>query len=120
MPAGASAGRSTLEESGKPFDVALTVTRVGNVFTTHTPVPAGFDRFDPTLVERYLGPYAKESLGISLHDLLALGRENPDDPAEAFNMAYLAIRGSGALNGVSRLHGAVSRQLFRNLFPRWP
>jgi glycogen phosphorylase len=112
--------RGFMEESGSLFDVALAGTRVGNVFTTHTPVPAGFDRFDPVLVERYLGRYAEERLGISLHDLLALGRENPDDPAEAFNMAYLAIRGSGAVNGVSRLHGAVSRRLFRGLFPQWP
>ena len=56
----------------------------------------------------------------SLHDLLALGRQNPDDAAEPFNMAYLAIRGSGAVNGVSRLHGEVSRRLFAPLFPRWP
>ena len=112
--------RTFMEESGRAFDVALAVTRAGNVFTTHTPVPAGFDRFDPTLVERYLGRYAEDGLGISLHDLLALGRENAADPAEAFNMAYLAIRGSGAVNGVSRLHGAVSRRLFRSFFPRWP
>ena len=60
------------------------------------------------------------SLGITLHDLLALGRQNPNDPSESFNMAYLAVRGSGAVNGVSRLHGKVSRQLFAPLFPRWP
>src|SRR5947199_278740 len=58
--------------------------------------------------------------GVSLRDLLALGRENPDDPNEPFNMAYLAIRGSGAVNGVSRLHGQVSRRIFQSLFPRWP
>jgi starch phosphorylase len=64
--------------------------------------------------------YAEEKLGIALHDLLALGRQNPDDSSEPFNMAYLAIRGSGAVNGVSRLHGKVSRRLFLPLFPRWP
>ena len=62
----------------------------------------------------------RRQLGISLHDLLALGRQNPNDSSEPFNMAYLAIRGSGAVNGVSRLHGQVSRQLFQPLFPRWP
>jgi len=72
------------------------------------------------LIEQYLGGYAQEKLGIALYDLLALGRENPTDSSEHFNMAYLAIRGSGAANGVSRLHGKVSRRLFRPLFPRWP
>lgn len=112
--------RTFMEDSGRPFEVALAVTRAGNLFTTHTPVPAGFDRFAPALIEQYLRRYAEDGLGISLHDLLALGRQNPEDPGEAFNMAYLAIRGSGAVNGVSRLHGAVSRRLFQNLFPRWP
>ena len=59
-------------------------------------------------------------LQISVDDLMALGRKNPQDSSEPFNMTYLAIRGSGAVNGVSRLHGAVSRNLFRDLFPRWP
>src|SRR5207245_10676631 len=57
---------------------------------------------------------------VPLRDFLGLGRENPDDPNEPFNMAYLAIRGSGAVNGVSRLHGQVSRHIFQSLFPRWP
>ena len=109
-----------MEETGQPFEVALAVTRAGNLFTTHTAVAAGFDRFAPALIEQYLGGYAMQKLGISLHDLLALGRENPDDSSEPFNMAYLAIRGSGASNGVSRLHGKVSRRLFLPLFPRWP
>ncbi|MDD5176342.1 MAG: alpha-glucan family phosphorylase [Sterolibacterium sp.] len=111
--------RNFMEETGQPFDVALAVTRAGNLFTTHTAVAAGFDRFTPALIEQYLGGYARK-LGISLHDLLALGRRNPDDPSESFNMAYLAIRGSGAVNGVSRLHGQVSRHLFEPLFPDWP
>ncbi|GJL67978.1 MAG: alpha-glucan phosphorylase [Nitrospirales bacterium] len=112
--------RSFIQETGQPFEVALTVTRAGNLFTTHTAVTAGFDRFSPTLIEQYLGGYAKEKLGIPLHDLLALGRQNPLDSSELFNMAYLAIRGSGAVNGVSRLHGQVSRHLFAPLFPHWP
>jgi starch phosphorylase len=109
-----------MEETGQPFDVALAVTRAGNLFTTHTAVAAGFDRFAPTLVEQYLGGYAEQKLGITRHELLALGRRNPTDLSEPFNMAYLAIRGSGAVNGVSRLHGNVSRHLFAPLFPRWP
>ncbi len=111
--------RSFMEETGQPFDVALAVTRAGNLFTTHTAVAAGFDRFAPALIEQYLGRYVQR-LGITLHDLLALGRLNPDDPAEPFNLAYLAIRGSGAVNGVSRLHGQISRHLFEPVFPRWP
>jgi starch phosphorylase len=112
--------RSFMAETGQPFEVALTCTRAGNLFTTHTPVDAGFDRFAPALIEQYLGGYARDKLRISLKDLLALGRRNPDDPAESFNTAYLAMRGSGAANGVSRLHGKVSRRLFQPLFPRWP
>ena len=112
--------RSFMEETGQPFDVALAVTRAGNLFTTHTPVAAGFDRFAPALIEQYLRGYAEQKLGIPLHDLLALGRENSNDSSEPFNMAYLAIRGSGAVNAVSRLHGSVSRRLFQPLFPRWP
>jgi starch phosphorylase len=112
--------RSYMEETGQPFDVAFAVTRAGNLFTTHTPVAAGFDRFAPALIDQHLGPYARERLGISLYDLLALGRQNRNDSSEPFNMAYLAMRGSGAVNGVSRLHGQVSRRIFQPLFPRWP
>ncbi len=112
--------RNFMEETGQPFEVALAVTRAGNLFTTHTAVAAGFDRFAPALIEQYLGGYAEKKLGIALHDLLAHGRQNPADSSEHFNVAYLAIRGSSAVNGVSRLHGKVSRRLFLPLFPRWP
>jgi len=112
--------RSYMEDNGQPFDVALTITRAGNLFTTHTPVEAGFDRFAPSLIERYLRKYAEEHLSISFDELLALGRRNRQDSSEPFNMAYLAIRGSGAINGVSKLHGQVSRRIFQPLFPRWP
>ena len=112
--------RSFMQEIMQPFEVALAATRAGNLFTTHTAVAAGFDRFTPALIEQYLGHYATDKLGISLHDLLALGRQNPNDPSESFNMAYLAIRGSGSVNGVSQLHGQVSQQLFAPLFPHWP
>ena len=112
--------RSFMQASGQSFEVALSVTRAGNLFTTHTAVAAGFYCFEPALIERCLGGYAQEELGITLHDLLALGRENPNDAEEHFNMAYLAIRGTGAVNAVSRLHGEVSRHLFVPLLPRWP
>jgi starch phosphorylase len=112
--------RSFMQEAAQPFEVALAVTRAGNVFTTHTAVAAGFDRFTPALIEQYLGGYAEQKLVLSLRDLLALGRQNPNDSSESFNMAYLAIRGSGAVNGVSRLHGKVSRHLFEPLFSQWP
>jgi glycogen phosphorylase len=112
--------RSFMQENAQQFEVAMAATRAGNLFTTHTAVAAGFDRFTPALVEQYLGCYATDKLGISLYDLLALGRQNPNDSSESFNMAYLAIRGSGSVNGVSRLHGQVSRHLLESLFPQWP
>ncbi|MGO9118272.1 MAG: alpha-glucan family phosphorylase [Desulfomonilaceae bacterium] len=112
--------RCFMQETGQPFEVALAVTRAGNLFTTHTAVAAGFDRFSPVLIEQYLGDYAEKKLGIAFRDLLALGREDRNDSSESFNMACLAIRGSGAVNGVSRLHGKVSRHIFEPLFPHWP
>jgi starch phosphorylase len=101
------------------FDVALAATRVGNIFTTHTPVEAGFDRFPANIVQHYLASYADE-IGIGLDGLLALGREESTNAQEPFNMTYLAIRGSGWVNGVSRIHAEVSRRIFQNLFPRIP
>jgi glycogen phosphorylase len=112
--------RSFMLQTDQPFAVALAATRAGNIFTTHTAVSVGFDRFSPELIEQYLGHYASDRLGISLQELLALGRQNPNDSRELFNMAYLAIRGSGSVNGVSHLHGRVSRHLFEPLFPDWP
>ncbi len=108
-----------MEKTSQPFNVALTATRAGNLFTTHTAVAAGFDVFPSYLIEQYLGSYAN-NLGIRINDLLALGRKNPADSSENFNMAYLAINGSGVVNGVSRLHGKVSRQIFSSLFSNWP
>jgi starch phosphorylase len=68
------------------------------------------------LIEQYAGQYAKKHLGISLRDLMALGRQNPNDSKESFNMAYLAVRGSGAVNGVSRLHGQGESSFVRTAF----
>lgn len=112
--------RTLMEETGRSFKAALAVTRTGNLFTTHTAVAAGFDHFSPALMEQFLGDYARNELAIDFETLMALGRQSPTNTSESFNMAHLAIRGSGAVNGVSRLHGEVSRQLFNDLFPRWP
>jgi starch phosphorylase len=111
--------RHFMLRSAQPFDVALRATRSGNLFTTHTPVEAGFDRFPPELFAQYFRDYS-ETLGVGLDRLLALGRAHPGEPSEPFNMAYLAVRGAGAVNGVSRLHGVVSRRIFQPLFPGWP
>ncbi|HTB16425.1 MAG TPA: alpha-glucan family phosphorylase [Bryobacteraceae bacterium] len=108
------------DDTGSDFHVALTATRAGNLFTTHTAVEAGFDRFPVDLMRTHFERYCGERLGIGFDEFMSLGRRNPYDAGEPFNMAYLAIRGSGAVNGVSRLHGAVSRSLFEPLFPRWP
>jgi len=112
--------RSYMEDHKIPFDLAMKVTRAGNIFTTHTAVSAGFDRFDPGLIRQYLTHYALDELGLPIEDLLAMGRQNSGDTSESFNMAYLAVHGSGQVNGVSKLHGQVSRQIFGGLFPRWP
>ncbi|MBB2205920.1 alpha-glucan family phosphorylase [Gluconacetobacter takamatsuzukensis] len=112
--------RGLMEQLRIPFRQALTIARAGTLFTTHTAVPAGFDRFPPTLIGTYLSDYVQKRLDIPLDGLLALGRADPGDRNEPFNMAWLAIRASGAVNGVSRLHGTVSRRLFAPLFPRWP
>jgi glycogen phosphorylase len=109
--------RSYMEDHKVPFELALTVTRPGNLFTTHTAVAAGFDRFDAQLMHKYLSQYAEEDLGIPFQHLLDMGTQSSSDP---FNMAYLAVRGSGRINGVSKLHGQVSRHIFQTLFPRWP
>jgi glycogen phosphorylase len=111
--------RTVMAETGAPFHVVFAAVRAGNVFTSHTPVSAGFDRFSPALAAQYLGAYA-DKLGLGMDGLLALGRKDPQNATEPLNMAYLAIRGSNAVNGVSRLHGEVSRRIFQPLFPRWP
>jgi starch phosphorylase len=114
--------RDFMEQHRTSFREALWATRAGNVFTTHTAVSAGFDAFSTGEVERHR-PYFDEyvrSLGLSWRDLLALGRCNPDDTDEPFSMAWVAVRGCSTVNGVSRLHGAVSRRLFSRLFPRRP
>jgi starch phosphorylase len=114
--------RSFMARTGLPFPAALWATRAGNVFTTHTPVSAGFDAFDPALLRRYF-PEGRDLLGdlsLSLATLLSMGRVHADDEAEPFRPAYLAMRGAARVNGVSALHGDVSRQLFEPLYPHFP
>jgi starch phosphorylase len=114
--------RAYMRRSGLSFREALWATRAGNIFTTHTPVAAGFDRFPAELLSkhaRYVDSFLDEAR-IGLDELLALGRACSDDGDEPFNMAYLAMRGSMQSFGVSRLHGRVSRHIFQPLFPRWP
>ncbi|WP_455205809.1 alpha-glucan family phosphorylase [Kaarinaea lacus] len=101
------------------FWQALWATRAGNVFTTHTPVPAGFDVYSMDMLNKYGREYAQE-LGVSAEELAGLGRINPDDHSEPFNMAYLAARTCYKVNGVSELHGEVSRSIFQNIYKRWP
>lgn len=111
--------RSFMANTGQPFSVALWATRAGNIFTTHTPVEAAFDRFDSGLIRPYAQHLAK-MMNVPMDQLLALGRRDPSNVEEPFNMAYLAMRGSGFVNGVSQLHGTVSREIFQPLFPGWP
>jgi glycogen phosphorylase len=110
--------RSLAARMGTSFREALWATRAGNVFTTHTPVDAGFDRFPLELLEPYRPSLTR--VGIDPDIVLALGREDGTDDAAPFNMAYLAARGSLTTFGVSRRHGAVTRRIFQSLYPRWP
>ena len=101
------------------FAEALWATRAGNVFTTHTPVSAGFDQFNPELIQQYLSEIV-QALGIPFNQFLALGQTSTEHPDELFNMTYFALRTCAAANGVSRLHGQVSQALFHQLYPHWP
>ncbi|MCO6476457.1 MAG: alpha-glucan family phosphorylase [Phaeodactylibacter sp.] len=105
-----------VQERRLSFREALEVVRATSLFTTHTPVPAGHDYFHENLLQQYLYPYA-ESLGISWEQFVALGKVNPEDHHELFSMSHLAMRLSQEVNGVSRLHGAVSRKMFNVLYP---
>lgn len=111
--------RSYMQRHRVGFWRALWATRAGNVFTTHTPVAAGFDTYRIALLAEYGGAYAAR-LGVEPAALLALGRRRAHAHDEPFNMAYLAARTCGRINAVSRLHGDVSRRIFRDLYPRWP
>lgn len=111
--------RRLMEQHALSFAEAREVATASNVFTTHTPVPAGIDLFPPHLVDKYFGNYY-EILGISRHEFLALGRANPYDEGESLNMAILAMRLANSTNGVSRLHGKVARGMWQGLWPDVP
>ncbi len=108
--------RQIIADRGVTFDEARQFAAAGNVFTTHTPVPAGIDRFPPEMIQRYFSHY-HDSLKLDMEGLLALGRENVYSRAEFFSMAVLAIRTADWANGVSKLHGKVSRSMWRNIWP---
>ena len=111
--------RVLMAEQGLDFASARELTSSANVFTTHTPVPAGHDVFAPALVERYLDSYAAE-MGIQVESLLDLGRLRPGDSNEGFNMTVLGLRLASHRNGVSRLHGEVSRDMWQAHWPGLP
>ncbi|HEY3819078.1 MAG TPA: alpha-glucan family phosphorylase [Polyangiaceae bacterium] len=108
-----------MRERHVSFAVAAEANSAGNIFTTHTPVPAGNDAFDPQLVRRYLEPY-RGALGISEGDLLSLGRVDVRDGSTPFSMPVLAMRAADHYNGVSELHGEVSRKMWQGLWPDLP
>lgn len=108
-----------METQGLSFTEAREVASVGLVFTTHTPVPAGHDYFSPGLMDRYFTDYAR-SLGLSRREFLALGRQDPGNDSEPFCMTILALRLARNSNGVSRLHGQVSRHMWQGLWPGVP
>lgn len=108
--------RSRMKEDGLSFDEALRETAGMGVFTTHTPVPAGHDRFDASLIEQHVGPLGDE-LGLGQEALMGLGRVDPQNPQESFCMTVLAFKLSRRANAVSSLHGVVSRRMWANLWP---
>ncbi|MCC6435173.1 MAG: alpha-glucan family phosphorylase [Acidimicrobiales bacterium] len=111
--------RELVVEHGLSYAEATQVARSGCLFTTHTPVPAGIDRFPRELIEKYFGGWAQES-GVSLDELMSLGHRIGDPPDERFNMAVMGLRLAARSNGVSKLHGDVSRDMFADLWPAVP
>jgi alpha-glucan phosphorylase-like protein len=105
-----------ITEKGYHFRKALEAVRATSLFTTHTPVPAGHDYFHEGLLYEYLNSYIEE-LGIEWQEFVAMGRIRPEDREERFSMSHLAIRLSQEVNGVSKLHGAVSQEMFNVLYP---
>lgn len=108
--------RERMHDDGQTFDNALREVARSTVFTTHTPVPAGHDRFDALMIEEHLGPL-RDQLGISADHLMSLGRVHPDDHTETFCMTVLALKLSRRANAVSQLHGHISRRMWQPLWP---
>ena len=111
--------RALMEQTGVDFATAREAVAAGTVFTTHTPVPAGNDVFSPQMVEHYFSPILPQ-LKIDRDEFLGLGRQNPADHNEPFGMTVLALRLSNVANGVSKLHGSVSRKMWKGIWPELP
>jgi starch phosphorylase len=111
--------RMAMVEKSVPFAVAKEMTTAGNIFTTHTAVPAGIDLFPPYLMDHYFTSY-REQLGLGREDFLRLGQSTPNQPEQNFSMAVLALRLAAKTNAVSRLHGQVARSMWRELWPGTP
>jgi len=108
--------RERMHDDGQTFDNALREVARSTAFTTHTPVPAGHDRFDAVMIEEHLGPL-RDQLGITADHLMSLGRVHPDDHSETFCMTVLALKLSRRANAVSQLHGHISRRMWQPLWP---
>lgn len=111
--------RLVMEKRKISFNESKEIVRAGNVFTTHTPVEAGIDHFPSDMLDKYFAKYIK-SFGLSRDEFLGLGRQNPRDQFETFCMAVLALKLAGHANGVSQLHGEVSRAMWKNTWPELP
>jgi len=111
--------RRLIVNDGLDFDAAVEACRAANIFTTHTPVPAGIDRFPRPLMEKYFSSLATEC-GIKFDELMALGHEPGAEHDAPFNMAVMGLRLAGRSNAVAKLHGAVSRGMFAPLWPGVP
>jgi len=111
--------RSRMEEEGLDFYAAASQIPREVIFTTHTPVPAGHDRFSPDLIEEHLGPL-RDQLGISHENLMGFGREHSSDHGERFCMTVLGLKLARRVNAVSSLHGEVSRAMWKGLYPGKP
>ncbi|MGH9262376.1 MAG: alpha-glucan family phosphorylase, partial [Acidimicrobiales bacterium] len=108
--------RQLVVDQGLSYAEAIEAVRAGCIFTTHTPVPAGIDRFPLELMDKYFGRWCDE-VGVKVEDLVALGHRPADDNDEPFNMAVMGLRLAGRSNGVAQLHGEVSRAMFGDLWP---
>src|SRR3954466_8425395 len=111
--------RQAIVDDGLSYADAIEAVRAASIFTTHTPVPAGIDRFPRELIEKYFSRWATEC-GLTMDQLMQLGHRLGDPPAERFNMAVMGLRLPGRSNAVSKLHGEVSREMFSDLWPDVP
>jgi starch phosphorylase len=111
--------RMMMEEHRLDFAAAVEAVKAGTCFTTHTPVPAGNDAFPVHTIEQYLGEYMHK-MGVDRSTFLALGRQHPENDGEPFGMTVLAIKLANTSNGVSKLHGSVSRKMWHEIWPGLP